>query len=264
MTTLILPPRYSEDSIALYQAASVENWQVERLQGWRIPENFDSTRDFAIYGESLFGAVVSEQLNLGLIEPQFDWLSQIPENFKLRKIQCVTFSQAKEFDQAAFFKPADDKCFPAKIYQSGKDLSEYSSLSENTPVIISEAVKWNAEFRFFIANGEIQTFSPYSRNGELIKNENNEWIAADAENQQALDFCQKLLDESPELIPPAVVIDVGEIIGKGWAVVEANPCWASGIYGCNPAKVLKTIKRACVKVGEISEIDTKWIIERKD
>lgn len=227
MTTLVLPPRYSEDSIALYQAANLENWETERLQGWRIPDNFDQTRNFAIYGESLFGLVVSEQLDLKLIEPDFDWLNRISEDFKLRDIKCVTFSEAKRFEQKSFFKPADDKCFPAKIYQSGKYLEQFASLSENTPVIISEPVEWNTEFRFFIAEGEIKTFSPYSRNGELIKDESGEWIAADGETQNAFEACQNLIDECAELIPPAVVIDIGEIIGRGWAVVEANPCWAS-------------------------------------
>lgn len=264
MTTLILPPRYSVDSIALYQAATAESWQVERLQGWRIPEKFDTDRNFAIYGESLFGAVISDQLNLELIEPHFNWLDLLPKKFKLREIKCVNFAEAKKLDETAFFKPADDKCFPAKIYQSGKDLIEFTSLSENTPVIISEPVKWNTEFRFFIANGEIQTFSPYSRNGELIKNANEEWLATIKETENAVNFCQGLIKECPDQIPPAIVIDVGEIVGKGWAVVEANPCWASGIYGCDPTKVLKTIKRACLKIGEISDSDAKWIIERND
>lgn len=263
-STLILPPRYSVDSIALYKAASVENWQVERLQGWRIPENFNKNRSFAIYGESLFGAVVSEQLNLVLIEPIFDWLGNLSQDFTFREIKLMNFKEAKEFDKKAFFKPADDKCFPAKVYESGNQLNEYTSLSENTPVIISEAVKWNAEFRFFIADGIIEAFSPYSRNGELIQNENGEWSALPEENKNAVEFCRKLINEYSKFIPPAVVIDVGEIEGRGWAVVEANPCWASGIYGCEPEKVLKVIKRACLNKDEISEQDAKWIIERND
>src|SRR5215203_6049941 len=105
--TLILPPRYSVDSIALYQASSAsESWQVERLQGWRIPENFDRNRDFAIYGESLFGAVVSEQLNLDLIEPHFNWLENLPREFTKRDILCTTFKEAKVHNETAFFKPA--------------------------------------------------------------------------------------------------------------------------------------------------------------
>lgn len=263
-STLILPPRYSVDSIALYQAASSENWQVERLQGWRIPENFNTDRSFAIYGESLFGAVVSEQLNLVLLEPPFDWLGNLPQDFTLREIKSMTFKEAKEFNKKAFFKPADDKCFPARVYESGDELNEYTSLSENTPVIISEAVKWNAEFRFFILDGIIETFSPYSRSGKLIQSETGQWLATFEENAKAVEVCRNLVKKCSYSIPPAVVIDIGEIQGRGWAVVEANPCWASGIYGCEPEKVLKVIKRACLKKDEISEQDAKWIIERND
>jgi ATP-grasp domain, R2K clade family 2 len=262
---LILPPRYSVDSIALYQAAAaIENWKVERLQGWRIPENFNKDRNFAIYGESLFGAVVSEQLNLSLIEPHFEWLANLPQKFTLREIHSVTFKEAKEHNIKSFFKPADDKCFPAKVYDSGSQLNEFTSLSENTPVIISEPVKWNAEFRFFVADGIVETFSPYSRNGELIQNEQGQWLATSEENQNAIELCQNLIAEYSENIPPAVVIDIGEIEGRGWAVVEANPCWASGIYGCEPVKVLKVLKRACLKSKNISECDSQWILERND
>lgn len=263
-STLILPPRYSEDPIALYQATSGDGWQVERLQGWRIPENFDRERNFAVYGEALFCAVVCDQLDLRLIEPPFSWLSNLNEKYTLRKIQFLKFRDALRFNQTAFFKPADDKCFPAKIYQSGAELSEFTSLSENTPVIVSEPVEWNSEFRFFISDNEIKTFSPYSRNGELIKNENGEWLAIPEENEKAFEFCQKLIEERIENIPPAVVIDIGEIKGRGWAVVEANPCWASGIYGCDPNKVLQVIKRACLKTDEVTEKDSSWIIERND
>lgn len=262
--TLILPPRYSEDSIALYRAASVEGWQVKRLQGWRIPENFDRERNFAVYGEALFCAVVCDQLNLSLIEPPFSWLSNLPENYTLRKIQSLKFRDALKFNQTAFFKPADDKCFPAKIYKSGNELSAFTSLSETTPVIISEPVKWKVEFRFFITDNEVKTFSPYSRNGELIKNENDEWIATDRENKEAFEFCQKLIEECRENIPPAVVIDIGEIEGRGWAVVEANPCWASGIYGCDSTNVLQVLKRACIKTNQISNANLKWIVKRDD
>lgn len=264
-TTLILPPRYSVDSIALYQTASAEEgWQVERLQSWRIPETFDRERNFAIYGEALFGAVVCDQLGLSLIEPPFSWLSNLTENYTLRKIQFLKFQDALEYNRTAFFKPADDKCFPAKIYQSGAELSMFTSLSENTPVIISEPVKWNSEFRFFISDNEIKAFSPYSRNGELIKNENDEWLAKPEESKKAVEFCQKLIEESAENIPPAVVIDIGEIEGRGWAVVEANPCSASGIYGCEPSNVLQVLERACLKTNQIREEDSKWIIERND
>lgn len=41
-----------------------------------------------------------------------------------------------------------------------------------------------------------------------------------------------------------VVLDIGTISGRGWAVVEANAAWGSGIYGCDPMEVLGVIRHA--------------------
>ena len=46
--------------------------------------------------------------------------------------------------------------------------------------------------------------------------------------------------------PRAVVLDVGVIAGRGWAVVEQNAAWGSGIYGCDPREVLEVLRYAAV------------------
>ena len=47
------------------------------------------------------------------------------------------------------------------------------------------------------------------------------------------------------MIPEAVVIDVGYIANSGWAVIESNAAFASGIYGCEAAKVLPLLLHTC-------------------
>ena len=37
MPTLILPPRYTSDSIGVSKAAVQAGWEVERLSSWRVP-----------------------------------------------------------------------------------------------------------------------------------------------------------------------------------------------------------------------------------
>ena len=69
-------------------------------------------------------------------------------------------------------------------------------------------------------------------------------------------------DESIPL-PPAVALDVGVIPGRGWAVVEPNAAWGSGIYGCDPAQVLRVVRRACVQREHVNERDARWIIRRQ-
>ena len=55
------------------------------------------------------------------------------------------------------------------------------------------------------------------------------------------------------------MIDVGRIEGRGWAVIEANPAYGSGIYGCDPQKVLEVVNRATIKASDIQDCDKPWI-----
>ena len=56
---------------------------------------------------------------------------------------------------------------------------------------------------------------------------------------------RRLADELVTL-PPAIVLDVGRLATGGWAVVEGNPAWASGLCGCDPAAVLSVLAAATV------------------
>ena len=63
-------------------------------------------------------------------------------------------------------------------------------------------------------------------------------------------------------MPPAFVLDIGQVVGRGWAVIEANPAWASGIYGCDAAKILPILQRACIRTDRIDDADKRWQINR--
>jgi hypothetical protein len=262
MPILILPPRYTIDSIALYGAAIEMGWEVERLQSWRAPE-YLKVKDVAIYGEPLFGAVISEELSLYLLEPSFNWLANLPYQYRLRTVTFTSLEEAKKVKEPAFIKPADDKCFQATVYESGSSLLTNEVLPGTTPVLVSDPVSWEMEFRFFILNRSIATHSPYSKNGDLIRpNEYEKWQSLPVEQAEALTFCNSILMNQSVAIPPSVVIDIGYIRGRGWAVVEANASWASGIYGCDPKAVLTVISRACVKRTAVRVEDTEWILTR--
>jgi hypothetical protein len=59
-------------------------------------------------------------------------------------------------------------------------------------------------------------------------------------------------------LPPAVVLDVGLIAGRGWAVVEPNAAWGSGVYGCDPAAVLPVLRRASIPRDGLTDADARW------
>jgi hypothetical protein len=242
MPTLIFTPRYTEDSQALWKAAGSLGWKVERLTSWRVPEHFRELPEPVLYGEALFGPTLAEQLGLQLLNPPDDWLVRLPMPYKLREITLTTLGHAKQGDTAAFVKPPNDKSFPAGVYTGPQLPSEYP---DGMPVLVSEVVTWEKEFRCFILNRELRTYSLYSRYGELQREA--DFVSTPEEDKQVEEFLSQLLADPQVDLPKATVVDVGFIQGKGWACVEQNAAWGAGIYGCSPPAVLEVLQHAAAK-----------------
>jgi hypothetical protein len=256
MKTLLLAPRYDDDSQLLWQeAVRREDWSVVRLGGYHARESFvysESARDVAaIYGGHIFGREVARQLGIDLLSPPADWLTTLPADFLKREVHVCSLGGAFPPTPSGFANrwwptfvkslhwPQD---FASRIYYSPDDLP---ALGDDVQVLASEPVHFTREFRAFCLDANILTFSPYSRGPEgeldtvlsradvLIAEECHGWLV-DA------------LQEIGDTLPRAVVIDVGMLAdGKGPAIVEANPAWCSGVYTCDPGKVLDVVE-ACV------------------
>lgn len=261
MPTLILPPRFTDDTNLVRKAAASVGWTVERLSNWRVPGHIDGP-ELVLYGEPLFAAVVANAINLSLIEPNFDWLSSVPCRFTRREIRFADLMDARNHKNRAFFKPADDKCFRAQIYNCGTELPTTDVLPPTTPVLISEPVSWGVEFRCFILDRQLQALSPYSRDGKLAQDANGNWPATNQEIDEATEFIEKILADESVSLPPAVVVDIGIIRNAGWAIVESNPAWGSGIYGCDPVQVLPVLQRCSIDTDLLTDEDKKWIPKR--
>jgi hypothetical protein len=242
MPTLILTPRFTEDSQSLWKAAASMGWKVERLASWRIPEQFRQLPDPVLYCEALFGPTLAEQLGLKLIDPPEDWLVRLPMPHKLREISLTTLGQARQSTHAAFVKPPNDKSFPAGVYV-GADLP--TEFPDDMPVLVSEVVTWEKEFRCFILDRALRTYSLYSRYGELQRDA--DFASAPDEDADVEAFINTLLADENVDLPRATVVDIGLIQGKGWACVEQNAAWGAGIYGCTPSTVLEVLRHASVK-----------------
>ena len=245
MPTLILSNRYTDDSQVLWRAATFEGWDVVRLQNWRIPKQ--PLPDPVVYVESLFAPMIGEQLGLNLREPPEDWLVKLPNHFSKRMISLEMAADVRAVQKfrsvgPLFIKPPNDKSFPAKVYAS---LPDY--VPADTAVLVQEEVEWEKEFRCFCLDGKVLTLSIYCRNHQVQKHE--DWYSSVPELQDAKEFAEVVM-ESVET-PRAVVMDVGVIKDKGWAVVELNAAWGSGIYGCQPKEVLHVVRECMEKSGEV-------------
>ncbi len=217
-------------------------WRVERLTNWRIPDHFRSMPAPVLYGEALFGPALAEQLGLELLNPPEDWLVRLPFEYKLRNIVLSTLGVARQNAAPAFVKPPNDKSFPAGIYRGSELSAEYP---DDAPVLVSDVVQWEKEYRCFILDRTLRTYSLYSRFGDLQRE--NEFASTIEEDQQMEAFLAPMLLDSRVDLPVATVIDVGLIKGAGWACVEQNAAWGAGIYGCNPASVLEVVQRAAIQ-----------------
>lgn len=241
MPTLILTPRYTEDAQALWRAAIELGWDVERLTRWDVPAHILEVKEPVFYLEALMAPLLAEQFQRRLLEPPIDWLPNLPEQYRQRSIRLSTLEQARQLDTAAFIKPPNDKSFPARVY-TGTELPD--GYPEETPVLISEIVQWEKEFRCFILNRTLKTFSVYLREGVVQRD--NHFAHTPEEENEVLEFVSAVLADEAVQLPATAVIDVGVICDRGWAVVEQNAAWGAGIYGCDPTQVLDVLRYAAV------------------
>lgn len=238
MPTLIMSSRHTADDQALWRVAVGLGWPVVRARGIRVPPTDDS--ELAIYVEALYGPEIAAQLGCELLDPPVDWLCRVPTQFLQRDVQLVTLEVARQMVGPAFFKPPNDKSFPAQVYQSGAHLP--TEFAGELPVLVAKPVEFQAEFRCFCLNGKVRTLSPYLRSGVLAKH--TDFAATEMELASAKVFAEQVLAATTDFTPTAIVLDVGEIPAKGWAVVEANGAWGAGLYGCDPAEALQVIRYA--------------------
>lgn len=198
---------------------------------------------------------IAQQLGIRLLNPSDDWLTNLPQEYRKRPHYLTTLGKVRRYSQrgvasrsptTAFIKPPNDKSFPARVY-SARDLP--TDYPDNMPVLVSEIVEWDKEFRCFILNRCLKTFSVYLREGEL---QSENFTYTKQEEFEVRNFIQNILSDNRVEIPSATVIDVGVIKGRGWAVVEQNAAWGAGLYGCNPIQVLQVIRYAVVKLYQVA------------
>ena len=203
---------------------------------------------------------VAEVMGVKLTDPSDWWLadlSQSPEGAQLlrRAVRYTTLSTARVLDGPIFLKPSGEKAFPARVYRDGRDLADVTQAYEGSMgVLASTPVKFSVEYRCFMLHRQVATASIYMRDGALAAR-GDEWPCDPSELTEAVTFANTVgsycspgrLEETP-LLPRAVVLDVGKTdTGSGdseWAVVEANPCWGSGLCGCDPSVVLTVLQQA--------------------
>jgi hypothetical protein len=249
---LITQPRVGtshNEILALQVAAREEGWDVlSAPSGWRLDEELTKSKVWGVpYGSQTFCEVIAQQMGWTLKQNSFDWLAKLHPYFLKRKVEFMTLGEAKKIQETKFIKPADDKVFQAKVYAPG-ELIVPEVVSDDTPTLVSDIVEFDLEYRTFTDGKKVLTWSNYVCYDHIA--DPMFWDMVPHGDRFPHEFVNDLLHEIRYhdwgVTTQPSVIDVGRIKGKGWAIIETNQAWASGLYGCDPGKVLQVLGRSCI------------------
>lgn len=266
MPTLVLSPRLTSDSVRLERAARESGWGTYRARRYQLPEEIE---DPVVHGDVVFCDVMARELGLGLLEPSNEWLAELPSHYLNRTVRAMHHADLRTIvDSRHFVKPANDKVFEAGIFEHGSHVP-HRYIDPRTPVLVSDVVYFNLELRCYVLDRRVATAGVYAFTDE-DRSEGRERLLYES----GLEWIHGLLD-GPDVeidMPSAVVIDIGFNPEFGWAVVEANQAYASGLYcggftneqatpGCNPVAVLPVLERAAGLRSKVTSNDEKWLRE---
>ncbi len=184
--------------------------------------------------------IIAAKFGRVAVEPPDDWLPNLPQEYRKRSVRLFTLSEAKNIKHEMFMKPPNDKSFKASVMLGAQLPAEFDA---SMPVLVSDVVAWESEFRCFVLRRKVVTVSLYARFGVLQRE--HDFAASEAEMQAAESFAQLVANDSRVALAESAVIDVGLIANAGWAVIEQNAAWGAGIYGCDPEQVLSVLQHAC-------------------
>jgi len=216
------------------------------------------------YGGTDVAMQVAARYRLALLEPPLDLLARLPPSLLLREVQFARFRDLSRLKRSVFLKPADplDKCFDVGTYANPRDIRAPKGIAPETFVLAAEPVEWRAEYRCFVREGRVVASSPYLSFGRPVWQPWGQGGERAAPSDNALAVCGRLLEVRSLALPPAFVVDVGLVDGRGWAVVEFNPVWCSGLLGADPAAVLGVLERACQDADGQDATCCPWIVAR--
>ncbi len=256
MKTLLLSNWSLPAARDLANAATARGWSVSTLQ--RPPR--DPNASIVFYGSTLDAIEVTRNYGIALLEPPLDILTTFPKSLLLRDVEFSRWEDLPSNGVQRFIKPADplNKVFDAGTYSSRNQIRTTSAIPNDCPVLIAEPVELLAEYRCFILNRRLATWSPYLSFGRPLAHHRN--ATSSMPPSPVLWVCEQLFTLAK--LPPAFVVDVGLIEDRGWAIVEFNPVWCSGLLSASAEQVLPALERCSRKRDGVTFSDRQWIVSR--
>ena len=238
---LLIQQQCIKDNVSCYEIDIVP---FERSIIGYISNDLDKV---IVYGSTAFYDVVkNNNWSPGIfsIDDEQTVLEKIKEHYLNSDMKTLSISDGleyvKNYDENYFFaKPSDDnKMFDGGIFDKSRfpfyieNISQYNNFNPNTKICISSLKYPEKEWRIFIVNGKVCTYSQYRENRKLVQSTHID--------KCALDLVENLIS----FYNPAFsyVIDVC-LINNDYKVVEYNTMNFSGMYMCNVNKIVEEINK---------------------
>jgi hypothetical protein len=253
-TVLLLSTRTMPGTPALADAARSAGWSVHVWD--ESPPNLALNR-VVYYGRTDMVRQAAARYRLALPEPPLDLLARLPASLLLRDVEFARFRDLYRLKGPTFIKPADplDRCFDAGVYSDSRDIRASRGIDPDRPVLVAEPVDFLAEFRSFVREDSVVATSPCLSFGRPVWRAWGQGGEKATPSRGAIVVCRRLLKARSPALPPAFAVDVGLVDGRGWAVVEFNPAWCSGLLGADPGVVLGVLERASRDADDLDTAD---------
>lgn len=269
MPTLVVDVQRTDwEQRAINDAALAADWHLVRVYGITDKTQgilnvlIDKDEDIFTYGSVEFTDEIDNLLKLGLDDISDDIMVYLNSDLVKRNMSDEFAGLLPKFwddDQfPVFIKPTKKGLFEPKVFNS---IDEFVKITKEIPyysrLSVSDPVEFILEVRHFVLDGHVMTESPYMAYGQPLEIVNPK----DTLMSAALDVFHtfKLYDlyeskaEFEKILMPALkidawelprtyVMDLGYIKDKGWAVVEFNNTFSSGIYDCHTPSILECLK----------------------
>ena len=146
-----------------------------------------------------------------------------------RRIWRTTLAEIRDANTPLFVKSVAAKGVNGHMVQDFSDLLRTAGAEGDTPVYASEPIRFEAEWRVFVAEEEILDVRLYKGSRFLAPEEApiREMVAAFVRSGEA---------------PAAFGLDVGHVEGEGLRLVEVNEGFSLGVYGLAPALVARMLE----------------------
>ena len=240
--TLLIPNRCDSERNAVALGWEKVGGEVVRVDKFWEPPDSDAN-NIKIYGDAAFSLVLGNIKNIKLIEPDFFVPITLDPKWLNRKIELAKLGDIHEFEYPVFAKPIIPKQFRSGVYNNVEELEhECRGLWEYASILLSEIVTFESEIRCFVLDDQVMTMNVYEGEADI-----------DVAREFAISFVSDV--KNRRLLVNTYVLDVGYIKGRGWAVIEANPTWGSGLNGCEAEKVIECIYYATKPLCGINDVD---------